>query len=208
MRSFSAPTDFSLQKMNKVMRLSEDLQGKQRPEIALYWACVFGFLDVVTVLVNERFTDVNSTEFWCGKTPLMAACGNQRLEVVQFLLKAGANPNMADDLGRTPLMKASFTGHLGCVEELLKAGATVGHKKWLATVSKKNIVMKLLEASLKETKGQVGHAGGVEHKVPSSLSLFSSALSMLFVSKSQTEGQAKQHPLSAATAHSQSKLGF
>ena len=50
-----------------------------------------------------------------------AMLGNQ--DLVDSLLKSGANPNSADNAGWSPLMAAAEFGHQGAVDSLLKAGA-------------------------------------------------------------------------------------
>jgi hypothetical protein len=55
----------------------------------------------------EYGANVNAVSIPHGKTPLHAACssGNvTNLDLVQFLLEEGANPNAQDHLGLTPLM--------------------------------------------------------------------------------------------------------
>ena len=65
---------------------------------------------------------------YCGATPLLAACNfsrtprRTRLPIIRVLLRAGANPNAADDAGRTALELVA-SRDLDVIEELLKAGA-------------------------------------------------------------------------------------
>jgi hypothetical protein len=45
---------------------------------------------------------VNSRSKWYGKTPLMCSVEyNRSIEVIEFFLEKGANPNLEDDRGRT-----------------------------------------------------------------------------------------------------------
>jgi ankyrin repeat protein len=63
-----------------------------------------------------------------GLTPLQTAARHGRAEVVAFLIKKGANLNVADDCGYTPLHWAAEGGHLDIVKQLVKAGAKVDAK--------------------------------------------------------------------------------
>jgi len=58
-----------------------------------------------------------------GRTPLMAASGERRIEVVKALLEARANANARDEKGWTALMAASLAGSLESAEALLGARA-------------------------------------------------------------------------------------
>jgi len=53
----------------------------------------------------------------------IGACMKGDIEMVNDLLKAGANPNQDNRYGETPLYWASCYGYLGIAELLLKAGA-------------------------------------------------------------------------------------
>lgn len=69
-----------------------------------------------------------------GQTALILAARNGHLEVVEALLKAGADPDHATADGRTALIMAAEGGHATVVESLLRAGADPN----LATVSMGN----------------------------------------------------------------------
>lgn len=57
--------------------------------------------------------------------PLFAAVYKKRKDLVELLLKAKADVNIADQLGLTPLMKAAKYGPIEIVQILLTAGARV-----------------------------------------------------------------------------------
>jgi len=64
-------------------------------------------------------------EYFFGCTALTFACLSGTAEVVELLLKSGAEVNATDRMGRTPLMAASSVGNFEAVKLLLKAGAHV-----------------------------------------------------------------------------------
>ena len=57
------------------------------------------------------------------RTPLRLASGGGHLEVVKYLVSAGANLEERDSYGSTPLHQASYRGHLEVVEYLVGTGA-------------------------------------------------------------------------------------
>ncbi|HEX5243065.1 MAG TPA: ankyrin repeat domain-containing protein [Tepidisphaeraceae bacterium] len=65
-------------------------------------------------VINARYT---------GDTPLHCAAREGRDEVVELLLKSGAEVDAADDHGRTPLHWAAFRGQDAVIERLVQAGA-------------------------------------------------------------------------------------
>ncbi|KAL5509677.1 hypothetical protein EMCRGX_G005080 [Ephydatia muelleri] len=72
--------------------------------------------------VKEKMNKENQN----NTTPLYVASEKGHHDVVQTLLGAGADVNIArSDVGRRPLFIASCNGHLGVVKTLLKAGANI-----------------------------------------------------------------------------------
>ncbi|MBD2731522.1 ankyrin repeat domain-containing protein [Nostoc sp. FACHB-892] len=59
----------------------------------------------------------------CGKTPLMYAIENNRLEVLQWLIAEGFDIEATDDFSNTALIIAAEHGATDCVKILLEAGA-------------------------------------------------------------------------------------
>ena len=59
-----------------------------------------------------------------GETPLLLACRRGFEDIIDALLKEGANPNYQDcKTGNTPLIAAANSGNCQVVEKLLHAGA-------------------------------------------------------------------------------------
>ena len=62
-------------------------------------------------------------------TPLFLASRNGHCDIVDALLRGGADVNKAMDIGATPLFMASQLGHCDVVEALLRGGADVNKAK-------------------------------------------------------------------------------
>lgn len=66
---------------------------------------------------------MRSTAAMAGWSELAVAAGRGRLELVQALVAAGADPREVDDSGRTPLYRAVAAGHADVAAWLLEQGA-------------------------------------------------------------------------------------
>lgn len=99
------------------------LGAGSHPDYCL-WAVVWDD-DVVTArLLKQHNADLNLT--FHGETPLLYATRLRRTRMIKWLLRNGADPNIADSEGRTPLLYAVRRRHsLAEVSVLLKAGADV-----------------------------------------------------------------------------------
>jgi ankyrin repeat protein len=75
---------------------------------------------------EERPKDMNRG----GMTGLMFAARDGKIDAVRALLKAGANPNLADPDHSTPLLVALMNGHWDTARLLIEAGADVNAWDW------------------------------------------------------------------------------
>ncbi|XP_056372521.1 ankyrin repeat and KH domain-containing protein 1 isoform X2 [Hyla sarda] len=98
-------------------------QTEETQETALTLACCGGFAEVTDFLVKSG-ADV---ELGCS-TPLMEAAQEGHLELVKYLLSAGANVHAATATGDTALTYACENGHTDVAEALLQAGADLEHE--------------------------------------------------------------------------------
>ena len=104
-------------------------QANINGETALYWAIQAGenqFVDLLTRLRQQR-VELNTIvrNKYNDDTPLLLATRQGNATVVEILLRAGADPNIADRHQETALMKAACNGDLTVIELLLRAGAAV-----------------------------------------------------------------------------------
>ena len=65
-----------------------------------------------------------------GYTPLMVAAQTTNLQIAQFLVEAGANPNIRNRYGETAIMLASYHGQTDMVRLLHLKGADIHHDGW------------------------------------------------------------------------------
>jgi len=123
-------------------------------ENALIIAFKYGYLEIVKLLIqnstndnylkiidlliknNELSRNMNKKDK-DGNTPLMLACHNGYLEIVQFLIKNGANVNEKNHIGENALMFASMFGNLKLIMLLFKNNASVEGKGY----NGKNVLM-------------------------------------------------------------------
>lgn len=87
------------------------------------------YLYIVRVLLGAGADpNLQAGEERAWSTPLMAAAGNGRSEIVTSLLQAGANVNAPTPAGFTALILAADNGHLEAVRRLVNAHADVNAK--------------------------------------------------------------------------------
>ena len=90
-------------------------------------ACMRGDYQEVKSTVESLEVKINYQDD-NGKTPLMWASINGHLNVVQYLIEEGANPNIKNNKGKTALDLAEENGHKKVAEFLRKARAKHGNE--------------------------------------------------------------------------------
>ncbi|XP_062044994.1 ankyrin repeat and KH domain-containing protein 1 isoform X3 [Lepus europaeus] len=98
-------------------------QTEETQETALTLACCGGFSEVADFLIKAG-ADI---ELGCS-TPLMEASQEGHLELVKYLLTAGANVHATTATGDTALTYACENGHTDVADVLLQAGADLEHE--------------------------------------------------------------------------------
>jgi ankyrin repeat protein len=100
----------------------------------LDWAAKRGHRACAALLIL-RGADVNRGVRLSGRTPLLEVAGGygdrqdpRRVEIVEMLLGAGADVNVANRFGTTPLHQATSYGRLEIVALLIAAGANIEAK--------------------------------------------------------------------------------
>nr|XP_056713374.1 ankyrin repeat domain-containing protein 17 [Euleptes europaea] len=102
---------------------SINVQTEETQETALTLSCCGGFLEVTDFL----FRAGADLELGCS-TPLMEAAQEGHLELVKYLLAAGANVHATTATGDTALTYACENGHTDVADVLLQAGADLEHE--------------------------------------------------------------------------------
>ena len=94
-----------------------------------------GDLSAVRRLILNDKVNIDSTPMF-GETPLSWACSRAHLDVINFLLENGANPNFVSHDGNTPLGKAAMSGNAQAVRMVCEVGGDPnlqgGKKQWSA----------------------------------------------------------------------------
>lgn len=110
--------------MRDVIVLLEDQQRQtdHAGNTALHQACHQNQSEVAEALIRAGQTDLDAPNDW-GETPLLIACENQNVYLVEMLLKAGADPNRKLRDGFSPLHYAASGGNYPIAKALLMGGA-------------------------------------------------------------------------------------
>lgn len=79
-------------------------------------------LDIAESVIEHGMVSLDQRNLW-GMTPLINNCRYNQTEMCDLLLRAGADPNIADNSGTTPLMFAALNGGIDIVRALIGKGA-------------------------------------------------------------------------------------
>ena len=90
-------------------------------DMPLHHACMDDNVKVAGYLI-EKGADVNPKD---SHSPLQIASYRGHLDMVEFLLSKGANPNHKDPKGQTAFLIACYQGNLPVVKVLLEGGADI-----------------------------------------------------------------------------------
>ena len=109
---------------------------RRERESPIVLACQYGHLDVVKYFLEEfpNITDINKGSRITSKTqkreiynisPLIAACTNDNMELVKYLISHGADIHKRSFSCIVPLQAAAYYEHLEIMEYLIQCGAEV-----------------------------------------------------------------------------------
>ena len=121
-----------LKTIQKKYSFDIEIDPKSMNFVALMFSIYCQRVDVIEYLLNinsnknfDRFeVDINELDQH-GESLLMFACQFDNAQIVQLLIKYGANVNQHDNFGETPLMSAAGFGRLNIVKVLIKHGVDV-----------------------------------------------------------------------------------
>ncbi|KAJ3663431.1 hypothetical protein Zmor_007693 [Zophobas morio] len=117
-----------LQEIEKNSILFQSYSSNDKINI-LYYSALLGYDNVVKLFGNEKFCishgEINFVTMANQYTLLFLACVLGHKQIVQFLVKSGAEIDRADNHGFTPLYVASELGYEETVKYLVKSGAEI-----------------------------------------------------------------------------------
>jgi len=92
--------------------------------IALHYAVMMGSAEMAELFISKSLI-LSDSQNKLGQTPLQMAAEAGNLEMIDFLISKGADPNHRDARGITPLHEAVINGHVEATKLLLDKGADV-----------------------------------------------------------------------------------
>jgi hypothetical protein len=97
---------------------------------ALFGACAIGNFELVKGLVEEDKCFLEATDSGCGDTPLIRACFHGKIEIVDYLLNQGAQPEAKNNYKATGFYYAVVlkNSNLNLIKCLINHGANMNSK--------------------------------------------------------------------------------
>lgn len=94
-------------------------------EPLIFIPVVNGDYETLEVLLESDSCDINIKSLDSATTALTTAVGLEDLEMVKYLIKAGADVNCIDEAGKSPLLLALQDGKFKIAQYLMKQGSDV-----------------------------------------------------------------------------------
>lgn len=135
--------------------------------LPLHFAVVnqtFGFIEHFLDISTGLHPDIRSG---CGDTALMLASARGRRDVMQLLIRRGADPTTADREGRNALMSAAENGHYFACQDLIRVGACINKKSHEGLTAKDYHLKKFPRPMVSFLKLLTGEGGSKKGSVKS-----------------------------------------
>ncbi|MCJ1346752.1 hypothetical protein MMC31_004970 [Peltigera leucophlebia] len=122
-QSEKEPSLSDIERPGEEPSLSDIEEGKKRPGTLLYYAALFGLVDTVKFLQDQKDFNLNEVGGKYG-TALQAACAHGHLSIVRCLVDYGADIDIqGGEYTGCALSRAAYKGHLEILNLLLDRGA-------------------------------------------------------------------------------------
>ncbi len=118
-----------IETVKRLIELGADLSHQNdKGSTPLYWACRYGFDELVEVLIKEGHADIHQQRKLGLFSPIVLTAALGYTNIVEILLRNGANVNLRVQNGYTPLHHAAENGNDDTIEVLLEHGAQINEE--------------------------------------------------------------------------------